>query len=60
VPATAAIFAEGVGGSSTGVLVPPHGFREELRRLCAASDVPWISDEMMSGFGWTGSWFAVF
>jgi adenosylmethionine-8-amino-7-oxononanoate aminotransferase len=56
--ATAAVFVEGIGGSSTGVLVPPDGFREELRRLCDASDVLWISDEVMSGFGRTGTWFA--
>jgi adenosylmethionine-8-amino-7-oxononanoate aminotransferase len=55
---TAAIFLEGVGGSGSGVLVPPPGFLEELRRLCDTSDVLWISDEVMSGFGRTGEWFA--
>jgi adenosylmethionine-8-amino-7-oxononanoate aminotransferase len=55
---TAAVFLEGVGGSGSGVLVPPPGFLEELRRLCDASDVLWISDEVMSGFGRTGKWFA--
>ena len=40
------------------MLVPPPGFLEELRRLCDASDVLWISDEVMSGFGRTGKWFA--
>ena len=51
---TAAVLLEGVGGSGSGVLVPPPGFLEELRRLCDASDVLWISDEVMSGFGRTG------
>jgi len=55
---TAAIFLEGIGGSGSGVLVPPPGFLEELRRLCDASDMLWISDEVMSGFGRTGKWFA--
>jgi adenosylmethionine-8-amino-7-oxononanoate aminotransferase len=55
---TAAILFEGVGGSGSGVLVPPPGFLEELRRLCDAHDVLWISDEVMSGFGRTGKWFA--
>jgi len=55
---TAAILLEGIGGSGSGVLVPPPGFLEELRRLCDASDVLWISDEVMSGFGRTGKWFA--
>ena len=56
--ATAAILLEGVGGASTGVLVPPPGFLAELRRLCDANDVLWICDEVMSGFGRTGTWFA--
>jgi adenosylmethionine-8-amino-7-oxononanoate aminotransferase/uncharacterized protein YhfF len=55
---TAAVLLEGVGGSGSGVLVPPPGFLAELRRLCDASDVLWISDEVMSGFGRTGAWFA--
>jgi len=55
---TAAVLLEGVGGSGSGVLVPPPGFLEELRRLCDAHDVLWISDEVMSGFGRTGKWFA--
>jgi adenosylmethionine-8-amino-7-oxononanoate aminotransferase/uncharacterized protein YhfF len=55
---TAAILFEGVGGSGSGVLMPPPGFLEELRRLCDANDVLWISDEVMSGFGRTGKWFA--
>ena len=55
---TAAVFLEGVGGSGSGVLVSPPGFLEELRRLCDAHDVLWISDEVMSGFGRTGKWFA--
>jgi adenosylmethionine-8-amino-7-oxononanoate aminotransferase len=55
---TAAILLEGVGGSGSGVLVPPPGFLEELRRLCDDSDVLWISDEVMSGFSRTGQWFA--
>ena len=55
---TAAVLLEGVGGSGSGVLVPPPGFLEELRRLCDAHDVLWICDEVMSGFGRTGAWFA--
>lgn len=54
---TAAVLLEGIGGSSAGVLVPPAGFLEELRRLCDEHDVLWISDEVMSGFGRTGTWF---
>jgi adenosylmethionine-8-amino-7-oxononanoate aminotransferase len=46
-----AILLEGIGGASTGVLVPPPGFLDELRRLCDANDLLWICDEVMSGFG---------
>jgi adenosylmethionine-8-amino-7-oxononanoate aminotransferase len=55
---TAAVLLEGIGGAGSGVLVPPPGFLEELRRLCDAHDVLWVSDEVMSGFGRTGKWFA--
>lgn len=55
---TAAILIEGIGGSASGVLVPPPGFLHELRSLCDAHDVLWICDEVMSGFGRTGTWFA--
>jgi adenosylmethionine-8-amino-7-oxononanoate aminotransferase/uncharacterized protein YhfF len=55
---TAAVLFEGIGGSGSGVLVPPPGFLAELRALCDAHDVLWISDEVMSGFGRTGAWFA--
>jgi adenosylmethionine-8-amino-7-oxononanoate aminotransferase len=55
---TAAILLEGIGGSGSGVLVPPPGYLEELRRLCDASGILWICDEVMSGFGRTGTWFA--
>ncbi len=55
---TAAVLLEGVGGAGSGVLVPPPGYLEELRRLCDEAEVLWISDEVMSGFGRTGTWFA--
>jgi len=55
---TAAVLLEGIGGSGAGVLVPPPGFLEELRRLCDDHDILWICDEVMSGFGRTGTWFA--
>jgi adenosylmethionine-8-amino-7-oxononanoate aminotransferase len=55
---TAGILLEGIGGAATGVLVPPPGFLEELRRLCDAHEILWICDEVMSGFGRTGTWFA--
>jgi adenosylmethionine-8-amino-7-oxononanoate aminotransferase len=50
--------AQGRGGkhrfASSSLSLPP-GFLEELRRLCDANDVLWVCDEVMSGFGRTGT-----
>lgn len=54
----AAIMLEGVTGSN-GVIVPPPQYWPEVRRLCDKYGILLISDEVMSGFGRTGKWFAV-
>ncbi len=54
----AAILAEGVTGTS-GVFVPPEDYWPRLRELCDRYDILLIADEVMSGFGRTGQWFAV-
>jgi taurine--2-oxoglutarate transaminase len=57
-PATvAAILIESVVGTA-GVLVPPTGYLEGVRALCDKYGIKWIADEVMSGFGRTGKWFA--
>ena len=57
-PATiAAILIESVVGTA-GVLVPPTGYLEGVRALCDKYGILWIADEVMSGFGRTGKWFA--
>jgi taurine--2-oxoglutarate transaminase len=57
-PATiAAILIESVVGTA-GVLVPPVGYLEGVRSLCDKYGITWIADEVMSGFGRTGKWFA--
>ena len=57
-PATiAAILIESVVGTA-GVLVPPAGYLEGVRALCDKYGILWIADEVMSGFGRTGKWFA--
>ena len=53
----AAILIESVVGSA-GVLMPPKGYLEGLRKLCDKYEILWIADEVMSGFGRTGKWFA--
>ena len=52
-----AILLESVVGTA-GVLVPPPGYLAGLRALCDKYDIVWIADEVMSGFGRTGEWFA--
>jgi taurine--2-oxoglutarate transaminase len=54
----AALIMEGVTGSN-GILVPPDDYWPRLREITRKYDVLLISDEVMSGFGRTGRWFAV-
>ena len=53
----AAILIESVVGTA-GVLIPPRGYLEGVRALCDKYGITWIADEVMSGFGRTGKWFA--
>ncbi|HJX41429.1 MAG TPA: aminotransferase class III-fold pyridoxal phosphate-dependent enzyme, partial [Anaerolineales bacterium] len=58
-PATiAALLLEPVPGTN-GVLVPPDGYLQGVRALCDRYGILLICDEVMSGFGRTGKWFAV-
>jgi 4-aminobutyrate aminotransferase-like enzyme len=41
-----------------GIQIPPLSFLTRLRRLCARFDVLLIADEIYTGFGRTGRWFA--
>jgi len=54
----AAIIMEGVTGSN-GLLVPPDDYWPRVREITKKYDVLLIDDEVMSGFGRTGKWFAV-
>jgi taurine--2-oxoglutarate transaminase len=54
----AAFILEPVTGTN-GILVPPDGYLEGLRKLCDKYGILMIADEVMSGFGRTGEWFAV-
>jgi len=54
----AAIIVEPVTGTN-GVLIPPDGYMQGLRKLCDQYGILLIADEVMSGFGRTGEWFSV-
>lgn len=54
----AAIIVESVVGTN-GLLIPPDGYLQGLRALCDKHGILLICDEVMSGFGRTGKWFAV-
>jgi len=54
----AGFFLETVTGTN-GVLVPPDGYMEGVRELCTKHGILMICDEVMSGFGRTGEWFAI-
>ena len=54
----AAIVLEPVTGTN-GVLVPPDGYLQGVRELCTKHGILMVADEVMSGFGRTGEWFAV-
>jgi taurine--2-oxoglutarate transaminase len=54
----AAFILEIVTGTN-GVLVPPDGYIRGVRALCDKYGILMIADEVMTGFGRTGAWFAV-
>lgn len=54
----AAILIESVTGTN-GIIVPPEGYIQGVRDICNRHHILMIADEVMSGFGRTGEWFAV-
>ncbi|WP_044185043.1 aspartate aminotransferase family protein [Phytobacter massiliensis] len=53
----AAILLESIPGTA-GILVPPEGYMRGVRALADEFGIVLILDEVMAGFGRTGSWFA--
>lgn len=53
----AAIVLETITGSN-GVIIPPRGYLEGVRKLCDEFGIVMICDEVMAGFGRTGKMFA--
>jgi taurine--2-oxoglutarate transaminase len=54
----AAFILETVTGTN-GILVPPDGYMQGVRAICDKYGILMIADEVMSGFGRTGKWFAI-
>ena len=53
-----AFIAEPVQGAG-GVIVPPDDYFPRIRQICDEYDVLFIADEVITGFGRTGDWFAL-
>ena len=54
----AAIFVESIQGEG-GYIVPPNSFLEEIRRICDRHGILMVADEIQSGAGRTGKWWAI-
>src|SRR6478735_8023325 len=53
----AAFFAEPIIGAG-GVMIPPDGYLERVQQICNEREVLLVLDEVITGFGRTGEWFA--
>lgn len=53
----AALFVEPIQGAG-GVIVPPEGYLTALRQLCRKHRILFVADEVITGFGRLGDWFA--
>ncbi|MDH4273612.1 MAG: ornithine--oxo-acid transaminase [Gammaproteobacteria bacterium] len=56
-PQTAAFLVEAIQGEG-GIIIPPDGYLAACARICAAHRVLLIVDEIQTGLGRTGRWFA--
>ena len=54
----AAFLAEPVSGATLGAVVPPDGYWPRIREICDRYGVLLVMDEVMTGMGRTGTWFA--
>ena len=55
----AAFIAEPIGGATLGATVPPDDYWPAVAEVCNRHGVLLIADEVMTGFGRTGTWFGV-
>jgi L-2,4-diaminobutyrate transaminase len=53
----AAFIAEPIMGTG-GAFIPPRGYFEQVQQVLDENDILFIADEVITGFGRTGEWFA--
>ena len=53
----AAFIAEPIQGAG-GVILPPEGYLNHVETICRKHDILFVVDEVITGFGRTGQWFA--
>jgi len=53
-----AVIMDPIPGSNTGYPLPPPGYLQGVRELCDKHGILLIFDEVQTGFGKTGKWFA--
>jgi len=58
-PQTIAGFILETVTGTNGILIPPDGYMQGVRKLCDKYGILMIADEVMAGFGRTGEWFAI-
>ena len=53
----AAFIAEPIQGAG-GVIIPPEGYFNHIQEICRRHDILFVADEVITGYGRTGQWFA--
>lgn len=56
-PDTVAVLLEPIQGEA-GIVIPPNGYLTEIKELCQEHNVLFMMDEIQTGLGRTGKWFA--
>ncbi len=55
----AAFVAEPIVGAAGGAITPPEDYYKIIKSICERYDILFIADEVMTGLGRTGAWFAM-
>jgi taurine---2-oxoglutarate transaminase len=57
-PQTVAAFILETVTGTNGIIIPPDGYLQGLRKICDKYGILLVCDEVMAGLGRTGEWFA--